>query len=63
MTIRREDLGAGRVDLAGVADSDAPRPAPVHPGDVLLHDYLEPLGLSVYGLARDLGVSRMGAGR
>ena len=30
--------------------------APVHPGEVLLHDFLEPLGLSQYRLAHDLSV-------
>ena len=28
----------------------------VHPGEVLLHEYLEPMGLSRIRLARDLGV-------
>ena len=58
MTIRRDDLDAGRVDLSDVADPASGRLQPVHPGDVLKHDYLEPLGLSVYGLAGALGVSR-----
>ena len=30
--------------------------APVHPGEVLLHDFLEPLGLSQYRVAHDLSV-------
>jgi addiction module HigA family antidote len=29
---------------------------PVHPGDVLRHDFMEPLGLSAYRVARDLGL-------
>ena len=29
---------------------------PVHPGDVLLEDFMKPLGLSQYRLAQDLGV-------
>ena len=29
---------------------------PVHPGDVLAEDFLEPLGLSQYRLAKDIGV-------
>ena len=29
---------------------------PTHPGDVLREDYLKPLGLSQYALARALGV-------
>ena len=30
--------------------------APVHPGEILLGDFLEPLGLSQYALAKALGV-------
>ena len=29
---------------------------PVHPGDILREDFLVPLGLSAYRVARDLGV-------
>jgi addiction module HigA family antidote len=56
MTIRRESLEAGETDLTDV--TDGARLAAVHPGDVLKHDYLEPLGMSVYSLAGALGVSR-----
>ncbi len=58
MTIRREDLDAGRIDLSDVVDPSTTRLAPVHPGDVLRHDYLVPLRMSVYGLAGALKVSR-----
>ena len=30
--------------------------APIHPGEVLLADFLEPLGVSPYRLARDISV-------
>jgi antitoxin HigA-1 len=30
--------------------------APVHPGEILLLDFLEPLGLSQYRLAKDINV-------
>ena len=30
--------------------------APVHPGEVLLEDYMKPLGLTQYRLAHDIGV-------
>ena len=30
--------------------------APIHPGEVLLHDFLEPFGLSQYRLAHDINV-------
>ena len=29
---------------------------PIHPGEVLLEDFLEPLGVSQYRLARDISV-------
>jgi addiction module HigA family antidote len=31
---------------------------PVHPGDILRNDFLQPLGLTAYRLAKELGVSR-----
>jgi addiction module HigA family antidote len=30
---------------------------PVHPGEVLLEDFMKPLGLTQYRLAKDLGVA------
>ena len=30
---------------------------PVHPGDILLHDFMQPLKLSSYELAKELGVT------
>ena len=33
-----------------------PKLAPVHPGEILLEEYLKPLGISQNKLARDLGV-------
>lgn len=33
------------------------RLAPVHPGDVLLEEFLAPMGISQYRLAKDIGVS------
>lgn len=32
--------------------------APVHPGEILLKDYIAPLNLTITGLAQRLGVSR-----
>ena len=32
--------------------------APVHPGEVILADYLEPLGMSRYALAKALGITQ-----
>src|SRR5687768_8115894 len=33
-----------------------PKLSPIHPGEVLLADFLEPLGLSQYRLAHDISV-------
>jgi antitoxin HigA-1 len=30
---------------------------PTHPGEILLHDFMEPLGLSQYAVAKALGVT------
>jgi addiction module HigA family antidote len=32
---------------------------PIHPGEILLHDFMEPLGLSQSALAKALGVTAM----
>ena len=32
---------------------------PVHPGEILLEDFMKPLGLSQYRVAADIGVSPM----
>jgi addiction module HigA family antidote len=58
MTIRREDVDAGRIDFSGVVDTTAPDLPPVHPGEILKEEFLEPLGMSVYALAAALQVPR-----
>ena len=32
------------------------KPAPVHPGEILLEEFLSPMGLSQYRLAKDISV-------
>jgi addiction module HigA family antidote len=32
---------------------------PIHPGEILLHDFLEPLSLSQYAVAKAIGVSQI----
>ncbi len=56
MNIEREDIDRRRVDFSDVASGQ--RLAPVHPGEVLRDEFLTPMGLSVYGLAGALKVSR-----
>lgn len=36
--------------------SDGTRLAPVHPGDILLHDFMEPMGVTQHRLAVTIGV-------
>ena len=54
--IKREDLDTGRVDLAEVITGR--RLAPVHPGQILRNDFLEPMEISVYALAQAIKVPR-----
>ena len=56
MTVEREDLDRRGIDFSDVASGR--RLAPVHPGEILREEFLTPLTLSVYGLARALGVPR-----
>ena len=56
MTTKRGDLDRGMVDFSDVASGR--RLPPVHPGETLRDEYLEPLGLSVYRLARELKIAR-----
>ncbi len=56
MTIKREDLDAGRIDLSDVASGE--RIAAVHPGDILRAEFLDHQGVSVYALAKAIKVSR-----
>lgn len=54
MAIDRADLDAGRVDLKGVTTGR--RLAPIHPGRILRVEFLKPLGLTPYRLAKDIRV-------
>ncbi len=56
MTIRREDLDEGRVDLSDVIDVRRTPMKPVHPGVILKQEFLDPLGASAYRLAKDINV-------
>ena len=56
MSIKREDMDAGKVGFAGIATGR--KLPPVHPGEILKSEFLEPLDLSEYQLAKDLKVQR-----
>ena len=56
MTIKREDVDRGQVDFSDVVSGR--RLPPVHPGEVLRDEFLTPMALSVYRLARAIKVPR-----
>ena len=56
MSIKREDLDAGRIDLAEVVTGK--KLPPVHPGEVLRDELLQPMKISVYTLAQAIKVPR-----
>jgi hypothetical protein len=56
MTILRTDLDLGRIDLADWVDPTIRRLAPIHPGAILREEWLEPLEITAYRAAMDMGV-------
>jgi addiction module HigA family antidote len=56
MSIKRENLDAGRVDFKSVTSGR--KLAPIHPGEILRDDFLEPMKISVYTLAQVIKVPR-----
>lgn len=56
MTIKREDIDSGRVNFSDIATGR--RLPPVHPGEILRGEFLQPMGLSVYALAKALKLPR-----
>lgn len=56
MSVKRTDLDAGRVDFKHVASG---RRLPlIHPGEILKDDFLDPMEISVYALAKAINVPR-----
>lgn len=53
--ISREDLEHGKVDLSEVT-TDEQLPS-IHPGEILQGEFLEPMGITQYRLAKDIGVT------
>ena len=56
MGIRIEDLEAGRIDLSEVVEPHGTSIGPIHPGEILRTEWLEPQGITAYRLAKDIGV-------
>ena len=46
------------VDYADIIERDARPVGPIHPGAILEQEFLEPLGLSAYALAKAISVPR-----
>jgi addiction module HigA family antidote len=46
------------VDYAEILDRDAAPVGPIHPGEILHEEFLDPLGLSAYALGKALSVPR-----
>ncbi|MXY54950.1 MAG: HigA family addiction module antidote protein [Gammaproteobacteria bacterium] len=56
MTIKREDVDHRRVDFRGVTSGQ--RLPAIHPGEILRDEFLVPMKITVYQLAKALKVSR-----
>ena len=56
MSIRVDDLE--RIDFSDVADVSASKLPPIHPGEILLEDFLKPMGITQYRLAKEIGVAQ-----
>jgi len=56
-TITRESLDRGNIDFSSITTGK--RIGAIHPGEILMDDFLKPLGISQYRLAMDTGISQM----
>ena len=55
MSISREDFEAGRIDLSDVRGRGKPI-GPIHPGEILQEEFLGPMKITAYRLAKDIRV-------
>jgi addiction module HigA family antidote len=56
MSIKREDIDNRKVDFSDITSGR--RLPPVHPGEILRDEFLTPMEISVYELARAIKVPR-----
>ncbi len=56
MGIPIEDVVAGRVEVADLVDPAVGRLPPLHPGEILREEFLDPHAMSAYALAKALNV-------
>lgn len=54
MTLAREELD--HIDFADITENGQINP--VHPGEILLEEFLKPMSLSVYALAKQINIPR-----
>lgn len=54
MAIRTQDLQ--HLNFSDVVEPRARRTSVPHPGEILLHEFLEPMGITQYRLAKSIGV-------
>lgn len=54
MTVAREELD--KIDFSGITESE--KINPVHPGEILMEEFLKPMNLSVYALAKQINIPR-----
>jgi len=55
MTIKIEDVEAGRIDFSDVVDPKARPIPPTHPGKILREEFLDTLGITPNRFAKDIG--------
>jgi len=56
MNIKRDDIDKRKVDFSDIASGR--RLPPVHPGEILRDEFLKPMDISVYELAKAIKVPR-----
>jgi hypothetical protein len=56
MGIKRDEIDNRKVDFSDIGSGR--RLPPVHPGQILRHEFLTPMKISVYGLANAIKVPR-----
>lgn len=54
MSIHIDELS--EMDFSDVADTFQPRMLPLHPGEILMEDWMKPMGISQYALSKSIGV-------
>jgi addiction module HigA family antidote len=56
MSINVDELA--NIDFSDVVEKDCGKTPPIHPGEILLEEFLKPMGITQYRLAKEIGVSQ-----